>query len=80
MVDVVGLVNGLSGWVGANDGIPDAPELNSEAKSNFIPPDCWRSFSIDIGVVETVGHPVNSVVALCNKKIIIMICSIYGHF
>lgn len=69
VVVVVGNENGLSGAIGA-ESMPEFPFtlpkalLNNEAISIFSPPDCCKSLSIDIGVVATVGHPVNSVVTL----------------
>lgn len=62
VVVVVGRVNGLSGCVGMREsisGLSEAALLKSDAKSSLTAPDCWRSFSMEIGVVATVGHPVN---------------------
>lgn len=67
VVDVVGNENGLSGrvdWASAGFASGSMTPLNNEAKSILTPPACARSLSMEIGVVETVGHPVNSVVAL----------------
>ena len=68
VVDVVGNENGLlSGRIDiVSAGLPSGftTPLNNDAKSILTPPAWARSLSIEIGVVETVGHPVNSVVAL----------------
>lgn len=74
VVVVVGSENGLSGMSGT-ESMPEFPFtlpkalLNNEEISIFSPPDCCSSFSIETGVVATVGHPVNSVVTLFKNRI-----------
>lgn len=69
VVVVVGSEKGLSGGKGA-ESTPEFPLtfpsalLNNAEISILSAPDCASSLSIERGVVATVGHPVNSVVAL----------------
>lgn len=70
---VVGLEKGLSNCLIFSLGpllLSESPPatLKRLARSILTPPDFCKIFSIEIGVVATDGHPVNSVVALKVKK------------